>query len=747
MQRSIAISQIRIQPYQASLISYIDNEVTAYNEARLYTYLNFYIHGVPDANQNLKNYGILDDGGKWYFTYDKNDSNYASTINVYGNLPITDAVVTAKDYVPFMQSTKGYPIYVVDRSGYKEMYSIKNFDSISNYMFNWVNNHFLEINTDYVTADGSNIVYYHAPQATQQNVYLFYKIDENGNLVEDPRNGKMVNPITGNALNLYTNYHLGLSESPFWETYVFGPINNPLLDNDTLPTPQSGNSISYYNYGITPLSLNMGVPDDIGNDFRKLAIEKARWIDKPNEEEIYLYSDYSANSQYRDFTHIGNTQTYIKFPQSGNGIMMDTHFDVVQEKDGSDQVVKNYVVGSITTGRVVENETDGSNKIVFKHFDTMSGVLTSDSTSSYGTTHNMYLFNEKDQFVNANNGGLDNNKNDNDGIKYNWLVHEEVNATTSQVASVDLMKKVAENNNEDLFRSVDYDRTFATGAMSGFMIGEDISANVWMGDMSAFDANASGGRGVLTVIAPSNELNITTPVSMAGLSQTDAGEAIPSASFVGEDMQAMIIESRTVNGKTYDFAMATLPDTIVDGKYSYQNDYSSWGYWVATEKNAPIESRSYAQGYWVAGYETPDSIISSIPANSIYTYSGNVLGTVTNGTVASPIILDSDNSFKASVEFGAANPVTITEIKFNTVNNSLLSISGNSSNSSNTSTLAGNKFSGTMTEGANAVLNFNGKFYGPNAESIGGVWNGDFKNEALKGTGVFKASKTGVTAP
>jgi hypothetical protein len=369
----------------------------------------------------------------------------------------------------------------------------------------------------------------------------------------------------------------------------------------------------------------------------------------------------------------------------------------------------------------------------------MDGVLTSDLNSSYGTTHNMYLFNEKDQFVNADIGGLDNSKED-DESKYNWFVHEEVNATTLQVAGVDLMKKVTDSDDQ-LFISEDYNTSFATGNMSGFMIGGDTLANIWMGDVSAFDANASGGRGVLSVTASSNELNITSPISMAGLTQTDANESIPSASFVGEDMQAMIVESTTTNqkfigGKEYDFAMATLPDVIVDGKYSYQNDYSSWGYWVATKK-LPTPNGSYAQGYWVAGYETPAATISAIAANTTYNYSGNVLGSITNGTLVSPIKLDSDNSFKADIAFGAANPITITEMKFNTVDLGAVETIGTATTPSNA--ISGNTFSGVHDSGS-AVVNFKGKFYGPNAESIGGAWSGAFNNNALTGTGVFKAT-------
>lgn len=730
----------------ASLYSDISNPDTAYQSSligaisnyQLFPYINFYIHGVPDANQSLKNYGILADGGKWYFTYDKTNPNFSTTVNVYGDLPITDAIITSSDYIPFMHTTKGYPIYVVDHSGSKEMYSIKNFNSIANDMYNWVNNHFLEINTDYVTVDESNIVYFHALQENQQNVYLFYKIDENGTLIEDSRNGKVVNPITGNALNLYTNYHLELSEIQNSGAYVFGPINNPLLDNDTLPTPQTAdNTMSYED--ITTLPLNI-YSEGAGADFRKLAIEKASWNDKPSDDSIYVYSDYGSNSNNRDFSDTSKTETFIKFPTDGNGIMMNTHFNVVQERNATSDVVKNYFTGSVTTGRIVENETDGSNKMIFKHFDTINGVITSDSTSSYDTTHNMYFFNEKDQFVNADNGGLDNYKEDIES-KYNWLVHEEVNATTSEVAGVDLMKKVTDSSDTSLFTSYfDYNTSFATGSMSGFMIGEDTSINVWMGDISAFDTNASGGRGLLTITSAANDLNITTPISMDGLTQTDASETIPSASFLGEDMQAMIIEGKTINGKTYDFAMATLPDTVVDEKYSYQNDYTSWGYWVATEK-APTAGGSYAQGYWVAGYETP---VGSMPiAETIYNYNGHVLGTLTNGTLASPIKLDEYNSFKANIEFGAANPVTVTEIKFNTMDLGSVYIAEPLVTS--TSTISGNTFSGSAADGSTA-LDLKGKFFGPNAEAIGGAWKGTFNSNTLSGTGVFKAIK-GTQAP
>jgi hypothetical protein len=198
----------------------------------------------------------------------------------------------------------------------------------------------------------------------------------------------------------------------------------------------------------------------------------------------------------------------------------------------------------------------------------------------------------------------------------------------------------------------------------------------------------------------------------------------------------MIVESKTIGSKTYDFAMSTLPDTIVDGKYSYQNDYSSWGYWVATEK---ATVKTYAQGYWVAGYESPSDINTTIPANTTYSYSGNVLGNITNGTLVSPIKLDAYNSFKASIQFGVSNPVTITEMKFNTVD--LGAVEGIGTATALSNTISGNTFSGVHNNTSDTIVNFKGKFYGPAAQSIGGAWSGSFNSGALTGTGVFKGVK------
>ena len=116
---------------------------------------------------------------------------------------------------------------------------------------------------------------------------------------------------------------------------------------------------------------------------------------------------------------------------------------------------------------------------------------------------------------------------------------------------------------------------------------------------------------------------------------------------------------------------------------------------------------------------------------------------MTSGGLTSPIKLDADNRFVAMIHFGSAQyPIQISQMKFNTVDLGTVDLS-HPSLVAGLSSIVDNKFSATAT-GSDTSINFKGKFYGPDAQSIGGAWSGTFKNNAdvaLSGTGVFKAVK------
>ncbi|HRF57637.1 MAG TPA: hypothetical protein PLV58_09595, partial [Campylobacterales bacterium] len=681
----------------------------------------FYVFDVPTINQNLPAYGQLPEGGKWYFSYDSANPNFTGTIQALAGSSLTDAVLTTASSVPFMavENPLTYPIYVVDMSGYKNMYSLKAYgDYASDFNQNSNLYNFL-INTHHVEATGSAVDSY-VRVAEPQAVYVFNKIDNDGMLAADLRNGRLVNPMTGVALDVYANFML--YDSPDYY-YFSGPIENPIFSDTTT-----------YNVGVMG-SGTLAIANNplAGAPYWKLAIERAPFADMPVDDSLFVYGSYASIPNSADFINPAKTGTYIGYPASGEGILMESYLNVA-----TDALSHNYYTGSVTTGRVVDD--NGLNKIVAKHFDMLGGITTTGVANAGGYTSNQYLFNENGQYINADIGGLDNDKG-NTSDKYNWIVGEVL--YDGVAVNVGLMKKVTDQSDSNLFQHI-WGYTPSSLPMSGFMIGSDTLLNTWMGDIIAMDT-ATSSSGELAIGAVSDDLGIATHKSMSGLSQGASSVSVASASFLGEDLQAMIVESKTVNGKTYDFAMATLPDyVVVDGdvKYSYIDDYSSWGYWMAREQGAVADS--FAQGYWVGGYETPSATIAAISVNTQYDYYGQALGNLTDGVQIAPIKLDGDNIFNLSVKFGTSKPVQITQIKFNTVGLGSVDTGVLSANfgSGLPSAITGSNFSAVAIGGDVTNMNIKGKFYGPGAESVGGAWAGSFNNgAALSGTGVFKAKR------
>lgn len=158
-------------------------------------------------------------------------------------------------------------------------------------------------------------------------------------------------------------------------------------------------------------------------------------------------------------------------------------------------------------------------------------------------------------------------------------------------------------------------------------------------------------------------------------------------------------------------------------QYLLNNTYASWGYWVLATDYLTNEPKNY----WISGNETTSTAISSIIENTEYSYSGNVLGYL--GGIL--ILLDEDNSFKANIIFGSTNPIEITEMKFNTIDSQAVFVADLADQ---VNTISENGFSGETKN-----VNFEGKFYGSEANNIGGTWSGTFGSD--NGSGVFKAVK------
>lgn len=181
---------------------------------------------------------------------------------------------------------------------------------------------------------------------------------------------------------------------------------------------------------------------------------------------------------------------------------------------------------------------------------------------------------------------------------------------------------------------------------------------------------------------------------------------------------------------------------------SYDNDdYSSWGYWTATafDDQTTKANLFYVDQYstWVAGEETLAATIAGLMSgNETYTYTGNVLGSINDGNSSVAIALDAMNTINLSIDFGAGSfsgNMAFQDVNQTSVWNVNITGTGGSVTTNagfSTSTITGSVNSQpTITSGT-----INGKFYGPDAQSVGGKFLIP-EETGLIASGVFKAKK------
>ena len=213
-----------------------------------------------------------------------------------------------------------------------------------------------------------------------------------------------------------------------------------------------------------------------------------------------------------------------------------------------------------------------------------------------------------------------------------------------------------------------------------------------------------------------------------------------SSYFIGNDLFGV----KTTSGTGY---LIALPDGIsgnaMDGYTFYMyDDESSWGYWTNYDDGINRHST------WIAGVETSTAYISSLIENitsTTKTYSGHVLGAVTNGTIIDPIKFDSFNYANFTFNFGGGTNNFTGSIGFKTDSNQQWAVTINN----DTMTTAGFSSSNIVkdTNYASAVdiastgNSINGKYYGSSLNSIGGIFDFTDVSGNYNAVGVFKATK------
>jgi N-acetylneuraminic acid mutarotase len=307
---------------------------------------------------------------------------------------------------------------------------------------------------------------------------------------------------------------------------------------------------------------------------------------------------------------------------------------------------------------------------------------------------------------------------------------------------------------------------------NGFFVGyenSNMSGNRVVGNLNSIlfstesaatglSINANSGElsgNLSSVILPGNGHNVmTTTMDFAHFDGTQV-----TSKYNGEDDKVIMGQTTIIaNGVTRvaNIGFQTLPDKVdaVTGALSSVDDYSSWGYWEAIADASGSDPAIEYHGWWVSGIPTPAAVIQQLITNSAsYNYTGHVLGDTFNNTNLDPIILNKNNMINMTVNFGVANPINVTKLQFDTSQgwsyNQSTNLSNTASNISVNTTANTQGYTATVGNNINTAdsLNLQGKFYGPAANSTGGVFAGSLTGSASAANsqrvvqGVFKARR------
>ena len=456
-------------------------------------------------------------------------------------------------------------------------------------------------------------------------------------------------------------------------------------------------------------------------------VPQALSANAPLQNQVFIYTQYGSNG-VSDATKLGNN------------IFVKTGTDSLTFA-ASNGMFSNQGGSLVQGGSVIAGKIDNTNAIGGLHFDMQTGA-------QYLT--DVVLAHGNDQYLWSGMGGPDYTS---DLLAY--LIHKNSDSTT------DVYKKVA--SDLSLVKKPTYGWGFAgTGTtimqadtINGFMSGyETISGKYILKELTLKVSDLA--------FATNNLLAANDGISGVLDSDRAPGMAIidspaMSGSFVSEDIQTLIIKGDSASSKGisinsaaapfYDMAFASLPDKVSGSTLEYVDDASSWGYWLAREATA--STSNVAVGFWVAGIDTAVGVLNSYRTGAtVANYAGHVLGNLDSGGIKDTIRLDGGNFINFNVNFGGSNPVQLTGIGFTTVGGTTISGSGITTSSSkiggvdpSSAAIPLNNFQGTASWGASNFQYF-GKFFGPEANSMGGNWAGTFNGGSTKGVGVFKAGRT-----
>lgn len=234
-----------------------------------------------------------------------------------------------------------------------------------------------------------------------------------------------------------------------------------------------------------------------------------------------------------------------------------------------------------------------------------------------------------------------------------------------------------------------------------------------------------------------NDLTITLNkgAGTVSVSSSDLTIASTESAYIHDDYFATLSTVTYENTKLMkDYLMAISFDSVSE-------DYVSWGYWgshsIQTSTDPHLSTTTTPFSTWVAGIQTPTSVISSLISNATtYSYAGHVIGSVINdwGEIGY-IKNNASNNAQFTFNFGSSS------FAGNIAFQDSLDTTWNTAMSGSLTT---NGFTSAIND-SGTTGNLNGKFYGPAANSVAGTFN-LVNTNADKAVGSFKAIKQ-ITTP
>lgn len=176
------------------------------------------------------------------------------------------------------------------------------------------------------------------------------------------------------------------------------------------------------------------------------------------------------------------------------------------------------------------------------------------------------------------------------------------------------------------------------------------------------------------------------------------------------------------------------------------NDYVSWGYWAVNSQDS--SKLTNTQNYWVGGDETNATAaiayINALTPNTYYTYTGKVLGNVEEAGMLYDIDNNAANSVQLKFDFGGGansiyNDSSYSWIKFS-ANDKLWNLKPTLTTPTVTNGVFSDGLTGTVTTELAVPVTagaIKGKFYGDQAQAVGGTFNA--ATATATAVGVFKA--------